>query len=404
MDLKSGYPYWAVRNGLLRTFPPLADDLRCDVAIVGGGITGAVIADALQAAGHEVAVLERRDIGWGSTCASTALLQYEIDTPMVDLAAQCGEDNAALAYRACADAVERITTRALALGDVGAARMRSLYLASKAKDVDLLATEYRLRRRHGLPVARCNARVLASRYGLHAPGALVTRCAGGIDPYRMTYRLLELVQRRGGVVRDRTTVQRIVPDHRGAWLDTATGARVRARHVVLAAGYETQAWLPGRVARNRSTYAFASDPVPGEQLAALRDAMAWETARPYLYMRATPDGRVLVGGGDDAVDVPRRRDARVPRKVEHLLRRMATLAPSLPLVPAFAWAGTFAETRDGLPFFGAHPALGPRVLAAMAYGGNGITYTVIGADLLRAWIERSAHPLKALFGFERLRR
>jgi glycine/D-amino acid oxidase-like deaminating enzyme len=404
MDLKSGYPFWAISNGLLRTFPPLADDLRCDVAVIGGGITGAVIADALGAAGHEVAVLERRDIGWGSTCASTALVQYEIDTSLSDLSARYGEDMAALAYRACAQAVECIGARAKSLGDVGGMRMRSVYLASRPRDVDMLADEYRLRRRHGLPVARCDAPTLASRFGLRAPGALVTRCAVGLDPYRMTYRLLELLQRRGGSVHDRTTVERIVPHGRGVRLETVGGASVSARHAVLAAGYETQGWLPERVARNRSTYAFASDPLAPAQLGALRDCMAWETARPYLYMRATPEGRVLVGGEDDVIDVPARRDARVPRKVARLLKRMAHLAPSLALVPAFGWGGTFAETADGLPFFGPHPALGPRVLAAMAYGGNGITYSVIGADLLRARIERRAHPLARLFGFERLAR
>ena len=132
MDLKSGYPFWAISNGLLHAFPPLREDLRCDVAVIGGGITGAVVADALAAGGHDVAVLERRAIGWGSTCASTALVQYEIDTSMADLAARHGEDAAALAYRACAQAVERIGDRAQSLGDVGGMRMRSLYLASRA--------------------------------------------------------------------------------------------------------------------------------------------------------------------------------------------------------------------------------------------------------------------------------
>lgn len=68
----------------------------------------------------------------------------------------------------------------------------------------------------------------------------------------------------------------------------------------------------------------------------------------------------------------------------------------------FSWAGTFAETADGLPFFGPHDQWGPRVHFAMAYGGNGITYSMIGAQLLRAGIERRAHPLAGLFGFGRL--
>jgi len=86
-----------------------------------------------------------------------------------------------------------------------------------------------------------------------------------------------------------------------------------------------------------------------------------------------------------------------------LLERMGKLFPGLSLRPAFSWAGTFAETSDGLPFFGPHPQWGPRVLFAMAYGGNGIVYSMIGAGLLRARLENRAHPLKELFGFERLR-
>ena len=108
MDLKSGYPFWAVSNGLMQAFPRLASDHRCDVAVLGGGITGALIADELASHGFDVAILEQRDIGWGSTAASTALLQYEIDTHLVDLAKRHGEADAALAYRACADAIDQL--------------------------------------------------------------------------------------------------------------------------------------------------------------------------------------------------------------------------------------------------------------------------------------------------------
>ena len=114
MDLKSGYPFWALKNGLMHAFPPLQANIRCDVAIIGGGITGALIADELSAHGHDVAVVDQRDVGWGSTSASTALLQYEIDTPLVDLARRYGEDRAALAYRACVGAIDDLAARATA--------------------------------------------------------------------------------------------------------------------------------------------------------------------------------------------------------------------------------------------------------------------------------------------------
>ncbi len=180
------------------------------------------------------------------------------------------------------------------------------------------------------------------------------------------------------------------------------GAAIRARHVVLAMGYANQRWIDQRVARNRSSYAFITDPIGADVLGPLQRTMVWESARPYLYLRATGEGRLLVGGLDDAIDIPARRDRRVEGKARQLMKQLQHWFPQLDPTPAFSWAGTFAETADGLPFFGPHPKWGPRVHLAMAYGGNGITYSMIGAGLLRARIERRRHPLQDLFGFGRV--
>lgn len=401
MDLKSGYPYWSIRNGLIQAFPPLEADLHCDVLVVGGGITGALIADELSANGHEVALIEQRDIGWGSTAASTALLQYEIDTHLLDLASQYGEDNAALAYQACAHALPQLREVTAGLRGVDFKRMDSVYLASRRGHVALLQAEGAARRRHGLDARWLDHDALQERVGIDGHGALLTRQAARVDPYCLTYRLLERVKRRGGHVHDRTVLHTLEPTARGVTARTEAGVQVRARHVVLAQGYANQKWLDQRVARNRSSYAFITDPLPRDALGALATTMVWESARPYLYLRSTGDNRLLLGGLDDAVDIPARRDRRVDSKAKKLMEGLLEWFPELRPTPAFAWAGTFAETADGLPFFGAHPQWGPRVQFAMAYGGNGITYSMIGAGLLRANIERRRHPLQSLFGFER---
>ena len=54
---------------------------------------------------------------------------------------------------------------------------------------------------------------------------------------------------------------------------------------------------------------------------------------------------------------------------------------------AYAWAGSFAETRDGLPLIGRVPGMNPRLQFALCYGGNGITYSVHAGDMIRAGIE-----------------
>jgi glycine/D-amino acid oxidase-like deaminating enzyme len=400
MDLKSGYPFWAVRNGLMQPVPPLHRDLRCDVAVIGGGITGALVADELARHGHAVAVLEQRDLGWGSTAASTALLQYEIDTPLTELAERYGERAALAAYRGCARAVHRLGAIARRTGDVDFATQDSLYYASHARDLRKLAAEFALRKAHGFDVRWLDAVALARRYALRAPGAILNRPAARVDPYRFAHRLFDKLVRRGVAVHDRTTVDAIEPTPRGVTLRTSEGHQVRCRQVVVATGYAAQRWLPRRIAVNRSSYAYVTDPQPG-RLGPWAHTLLWETARPYLYLRSAGDGRLLVGGADDDEDHPARRDARVDAKARALARRVHRLFPALDTRPTFSWAGTFAETDDGLPYFGAHATHGPRVLFAMAYGGNGITYSVIGAALLRAAIEGRRHPLAALFGFGR---
>ncbi|QSX77085.1 NAD(P)/FAD-dependent oxidoreductase [Agrilutibacter solisilvae] len=403
MDVKSGYPYWAVKNGLMHAFPALDGDTACDVAVIGGGISGALIATELASHGFDVIVLEQRDVAWGSTAASTALLQYEIDTHLTDLAGMVGEAHAVRAYLACADAIDSLAEVAHAVGDVGFARARSLYYASRRWHRGRLEKEFQMRRRCGLDVHWLDRDALQARFAIDAPGAILSAKAARVDPYRLASRLLDRLRRHGGRVFDRSCVARLEPTPRGVTLHTAADVRVRARHVVMAAGYACQQWLDQRVARNSSSYAFVSDPQPRDVLGPFAHTMAWESARPYLYFRSTVDGRLMVGGQDDAVDIPSRRDRRVERKARRLVQRMRDMFPRMAaLQPAYSWAGTFAETRDGLPFFGAHAQWGPRVLFAMAYGGNGITYSILGAQVLRAQIERRTHPLGALFGFGRL--
>jgi len=182
----------------------------------------------------------------------------------------------------------------------------------------------------------------------------------------------------------------------------ASLATVRCKHLVLAAGYETHAFLRQRVAHNHSTYAVVTEPVANAPTW-LDRTLIWESRRPYLYLRAVDEGRLIIGGEDDRIDLPARRDRAVPRKSKRLLAKLRKLLARDDIEEGFAWAGTFAETDDALPFFGPHAEHGPRVHFAMAYGGNGIVYSVIGAELIRRRIQRQTHPLMKFLSFERLR-
>jgi glycine/D-amino acid oxidase-like deaminating enzyme len=285
--------------------------------------------------------------------------------------------------------------------DVDFANVKSLFYASNEGDVEWVDREYHARKRAGFAVQLLSEKQLRDSFGLEAPSAILSQLGARIDPYRMTWRLLARHTRRGASVYDRTEVTEFHAKADNVIVELVSGASIQAQHLIVAAGYESQKWLPEKVARNRSSYAFITDPLDRKLLARLADTMAWESAHPYIYLRTTGDGRLLVGGEDDAVDIAAKRDLSVEAKTKRLLEKLERALPRLKVTPAYAWGGTFAETSDGLPYFGPHSKWGPRVHFAMAYGGNGITYSSIGAEIIRSKIEGEEHPLGELFSFAR---
>jgi glycine/D-amino acid oxidase-like deaminating enzyme len=402
MDLKSGYPYWTIKNGLTPGFPPLQSDIRCDVLVVGAGITGALIARSLSEAGLETTVVDKRDVGWGSTAASTALLQYEIDTELQELARLHGEAFAVRVYKACEQAIGEIEPIAKEIRGSEFRKMSSLYFASRFWHATRVRDEGLLRQRHGFDLEIIDKAELRERFDISAPTALLTKIAAQVDPYRLATGILGNLQRQGVGVFDRTAVESW--QRRANRFDVLTdrGAKIACRHIVIASGYESQLFLRQRVANNHSSYALVTEPVESG-LGWLAKTLVWESARPYLYLRSTADNRLLIGGEDDNLDLPAKRDRAIPWKTRRILAKVRKLMPQLTIEEGFAWAGTFAETADGLPFFGPHAQHGTHVHFAMAYGGNGITYSVVGAELIRRRILRQAHPLMRFLSFERLK-
>src|SRR5687768_1636831 len=277
MDLRSGTPWWLLADGLVAAYPPLEREERCDVAVVGAGISGALAAERLARAGLDVVVVDARDAATGSTVASTALIAYETDAELGALARRVGEADAVRAWRLAVDAVAeggrlaalRVAPNAPgdpAALDCGHGARELVYFASRPRDARRLPAEAALRRRHGFDVELWDAREVAARSSLPAPGAIVSRDAAQVDPYRLAHRLLALARRAGARVYDRTRVTECERDVApGVTLRTDRGPSVRARRVVVAAGYEGEAFLPrgasGARTRLRSTYTIVSEPV-----------------------------------------------------------------------------------------------------------------------------------------------
>ena len=222
-----------------------------------------------------------------------------------------------------------------------------------------------------------------------------------MNPLRLTRALLSACRRHGVGVFSRSKVTGIETSGQALQLSTAGGADVTADHAVVCAGYESLDFLPLDIADVNNTFAFVTEPCAAAS-PMLRLPLIWESAQPYLYARSTNDGRLIVGGEDVPFKSTAARDALLPRQITRLAAKYRKLFGADPPPIAGAWAGSFAETRDGLPYIGPAPGQDPRVQYALCYGGNGITYSVHAGDIVRAGIENRAHELTDVFGFARL--
>lgn len=400
-DIRSPQAYWLLRNGIGDAGPALSDSLDCDIAIIGAGITGALVADSLMGLGARVVMLEQRAPSQGSTAASTALLQYENDTPLVDLMEMRGAGLATRAYRASVQSFSVLESRfpeLLAQSDYE--RRESLYLASSGREVESLRAEMSARRAIGIHVDWLDEAELRRRYGCRRPAALLSPLAATMDPVRFTRGVLSACVRHGLEIYARTEVASIEEDAERLLVRTSGGHAVRARHVVVAAGYESTRFSPA-VADIDNTFALITEPL-ADAGAAAGLPQIWESARPYVYLRGTRDGRIMLGGADLPFKNPVARDVLLARQVRKLAKAYAELfGRELPPV-AYTWAGSFAKTVDGLPLIGPAPGRNPRLHYAMCYGGNGIVFAVQAGPMIRAGIEGTPHPLTPVFGFGRL--
>lgn len=400
MDLRSEYPYWLLRHGILYTYPSLEKNISTQVVIIGGGISGALTAWHLQQAGFEVVVVDRRHIGMGSTAASTALLQYEIDTPLHRLIDKVGERNAVISYLLCLKAIDDISTICKKLGKTEFFdKNPSLQFASFKKDVKGLRQEYLLRRKIGISLQWLEQKDIIEKFGFDKPAGLFSRDGAELDAYSMTHALLKTCMRKGSQVYDRTEITEIHHHKRGVELLTKAGNTIKARTLVIAAGYESQRYIPFRVQKLRSTFAVVSEPFNLKEFW-YKNAMIWETHDPYLYLRTTEDHRIILGGKDIEYSDPVRRDRMLPAKARALEKSFCKLFPSIPFKTDFKWAGTFATTKDGLPYIGKIRQRS-HTYFALGFGGNGITFSIIAAQVIRDMLQGKKNEGEVIFSFNR---
>ena len=394
-DLRTRQPLWLARKpARLATQQSLAG-IRADVVVVGTGISGALVADALLNAGYSELAVDRREPMSGSTPASTALLQFELDTPLIELGRKIGKTNAARAWWRSAQAVQALRDRVEDLRLDCAFRPRStLLLPGNILGIEGLKIEAEARRKLGLRSVYVDRKRLNEFSGIDKAGAILSTGNSEADPARLVAGLWRNFLKHGGKMVANVEVTGFDQTRSSVRLETKDGQFITAKHAVFCTGYELLKRVTPKGYKVISTWVLATKPQPRRLWPG--KSLIWEAADPYLYMRTTSDGRIIAGGEDESFSDETLRDKMIPRKIAAIARKAARIFPPADFEPDYAWAGSFGESPTGLPAIG--PINGfPRCYAVLGFGGNGITFSMLAAQLVSRQIQGIKDPDAGLF-------
>jgi len=393
-DLRDGKPLWLQSPLRIRASSEITQK-QPDVIIVGTGISGALMADALQRVGYSVLALDRRAIMSGSTPASTALLQSELDIPLIKLQKMLGKSDAARAWLRSAQSIKNLESRIEDLGiSCELLPRETIYLPGNVLDTDGLKAECAARERLGLRSRFMRQNELLKFSGLKKAGALVTRGNAEVNPVKLVAGLWRHFLSKGGELVAHAEVTNVDQSTSHVRLRLADGRRVTARHAVFCTGYEITKAIRPKGYKVISTWVLATKPQP--QRLWKSKSLIWESSDPYLYLRSTADGRIIAGGEDEEFSDEDARNALTPKKIKAIARKAKMLVPGADFEADFSWTGCFGESPHGLPAIAPVPGLS-RCYTVMGFGGNGITFSMLAAELVSRHIQGIEDPDAGLF-------
>jgi glycine/D-amino acid oxidase-like deaminating enzyme len=401
MDLKSNEPFWLLKNGLIASYPSLKSDEDCDVLIIGGGITGSLIAHQMVTEGYKTILIDKRELCNGSTSATTSMLQYEIDVPLFELIEKIGEKGAVMSYKVCSDAIDKIEKLSEEIkSSSGFKKKKSLYFAAKKKDVSWLKKEFKARKNAGFDVKWLEADEVTKRFEFeNTYGAILSKQGASIDAFKFAHELFKLNIKEGLKIFDKTEMVKVEYFKGYNLITVDSGYQIKAKKIIYCIGYESKNLIKEKFVDLKSTYAIVSE-IDKKKFRNITNTLVWNTDKPYIYMRTTDDGRVLIGGGDEDFYDAKKRDAILDKKEKEILRNLQKIKPDYHFYTDFVWAGTFGETKDGLPYIGEHENF-KNSYFVLGFGGNGITFSVTGMEMASLFMQGKKHPLSRYFKFGR---
>lgn len=384
MELTHGNLYWKNKEKIKNIYPYVSENISCEVLIIGGGIGGALTAYSLAKEGIDVAIVEKNIIGYGSTMATTALLEYQVDIDLFKLKKQIGERQAKRVYELCKFAIDDIENISKDLKKPELfKRKNAIYFTNSFMQKPQIAREFEERLEDGF-----DTYLIKNHDTLNMTSGILTKDSSGvIDPYKFTQEIFEYLYTLDNVrIYENTKIIDVLANDISVTSITNNEFKIYSDKVIFTSGFETLKYLNNTPSELYKTFTVVTTPI--KELKDMDiDFTARDTADPYHYIRFVDGNRVMYGGEDIKFNEKLNDDKYFNiiandkyKKLYNSLRKTFYRLEDISI--EYAFSGMFANTKDTLPLIDEIENM-PNCFCNLGFGANGILYMQIGAEMLK---------------------
>lgn len=376
-----GDPIFTKINKVKKQYEYLTEDIETDVAIVGGGVTGAILGYYFSKANIHAVILEKERIAHGSTSITTSLLQYELDSNARELEEYTTLDNVITSYKLGLKALDEIEEFIKEYGNKCKYEKKdTLLYTSKEFEVKEMKEEYEIRKNAGIDVKYISEENNPFSLDLKA-GVYGVNAGAQLDPYEYTHQLLDVSCNMGLKVYENTEVMEIAYGKDEVEIITSFGYKVKAKKVIIATGYNTQRFTKRNFGMKTVTYNIATKSVKSFD-GWFNKVLIRDNCDPYNYFRTTYDNRIIAGGEDVDFYTNIENEKLAKEKYSILLNRIKNMFPNIKDIEIdYEYCGGFISSQDNLGYIGEDPNH-KNLWFCLGYGANGILFAILGGMML----------------------
>ena len=384
MQLNSGKIYWKSKSKINKIYPYLTHDIKADILVIGGGISGALTTYFLAKEGANVVTVEKNIIGYGNTIADTAALEYQLESEISRLEKNIGKKGATRVYKLCLDAISKIENINKEFKTpTGFSRQDNIFFTNKFMQKGAVAKEFEERKKSGFDAVYIDSHSL-----INLNSGIVTKNASAVmNPYIFTQGLFEYLNTMDNVrIFENTKIEDVKCRIDEVECRTNNNFKIIADKVVMASGIETLKYIESSSAELYKTFTIVSKPI--DKLKNFNtNFTARDTLEPSHILRFAPNNRIIYSGenvkfSEKFLDNKYLNNisSDIYRRLFNNLQRTLYGIDDIPI--EYAFNSTVAKTKDELPIIDELPNM-PNCFCNLAFGSNGILYAMIGADMLR---------------------